>query len=92
MFKSIIIVFFTAIITALILVFLVFPIMEKSLIIKNEKLSMEVKYLQVQLRNANGELNQLKVKIDELSKRNDALEDIGKERILNIISMYQVGT
>lgn len=92
MFKSIIIVFFTAIITALILVFLVFPIMAKSLIIKNEKLAMEVKDLQVQLRNANGELNQLKVKIDELSKRNDALEDIGKERILNIISMYQVGT
>lgn len=73
-------------------VFLVFPYMERSIINESKELAAEVKDLQIRLMNSNNNARQLKVEIDKLSKRNDELKNIGKERVLNIMSMYQIGT
>lgn len=78
--------------TGLFSVFVVFPYMSHSIISEGKDLAKEVKELKSNLQNANDDLSRLKVELDELSKRNNDLEDIGKVRVLNIMAMYQVGT
>lgn len=73
-------------------VFLVFPYMERSIINESKELAAEVKDLQNRLINSNNNARLLNVEIDKLSNRNDELENIGKERVFNIMSMYKVGT
>lgn len=72
--------------------FLVFPYIERSIINDSKELAAEVKDLKIRLINSNNNERQLKEEIDKLSNRNDELENIGKERVLNIMSMYKVGT
>jgi septal ring factor EnvC (AmiA/AmiB activator) len=64
----------------------------RSIVNETKELAAEVKDLEVRLMDSNNNERQLKVEIDKLSKRNDELENIEKERFLNIMSMYQVGT
>jgi hypothetical protein len=66
--------------------------MERSIINESKELAAEVKNLQNRLMNSNNNARLLNVEIDKLSNRNDELENIGKERVLNIMSMYKVGT
>jgi hypothetical protein len=66
--------------------------MERSIINESKELAAEVKNLQNRLMNSNNNARLLNVEIDKLSNRNDELENIEKERVFNIMSMYKVGT
>jgi predicted PurR-regulated permease PerM len=92
MLRSIVCGVISIIICSVISVFLVFPYMERSIINESKELAAEVKNLQNRLMNSNNNARLLNVEIDKLSNRNDELENIGKERVLNIMSMYKVGT
>jgi hypothetical protein len=92
MLRSIVCGVISIIICSVISVFLVFPYMERSIINESKELAAEVKNLQNRLMNSNNNARLLNIEIDKLSNRNDELENIGKERVLNIMSMYKVGT
>jgi hypothetical protein len=92
MLRSIVCGVISIIICSVISVFLVFPYMERSIINESKELAAEVKDLQNRLINSNNNARLLNIEIDKLSNRNDELENIGKERVLNIMSMYKVGT
>jgi predicted PurR-regulated permease PerM len=92
MLRSIVCGVISIIICSVISVFLVFPYMERSIINESKELAAEVKNLQNRLMNSNNNARLLNVEIDKLSNRNDELENIGKERVFNIMSMYKVGT
>jgi len=76
-------------ITGVLSVFVVFFYVESSISNESKELAEKVKDLEVRLKSSNDNLSKLKVEMDKLSKRNDELEDIGKERVLNIMSMYK---
>jgi predicted PurR-regulated permease PerM len=92
MLRSIVCGVISIIICSVISVFLVFPYMERSIINESKELAAEVKNLQNRLMNSNNNARLLNVEIDKLSNRNDELENIEKERVFNIMSMYKVGT
>jgi hypothetical protein len=92
MLRSIVCGIISIITCSVISVFLVFPYMERSIINESKELAAEVKDLQNRLINSNNNARLLNIEIDKLSKRNDELENIRKERVLNIMSMYKVGT
>jgi hypothetical protein len=92
MLRSIVCGIISIITCSVISVFLVFPYMERSIINESKELAAEVKDLQNRLINSNNNARLLNIEIDKLSNRNDELENIGKERVLNIMSMYKVGT
>ena len=76
-------------ITGVLSVFVVFFYVESSISNESKELAEKVKDLEVRLKSSNDNLSKLKVEMDKLSKRNDELEDIGKERVLNTMSMYK---